>query len=99
MTFAKVKASSAARGYGAEHRRERDQRMTYVTPFDPCGYCYRPLGPPYGVDGAGKRTSLWHLPHNRSRTGYLPGMWHGSCNRIEGAVAGRSRQTTTARRL
>lgn len=82
--------------YGAEHQAERRRRVN-VTVFagDPCGYCGRPLP----VD-----TTSWHLPHNTTGTGYLPGMWHRACNQREAAVRGarmvnaRRRDTATVKK-
>lgn len=100
MAFARVKDSRQSRGYGKDHDAERALRLTYITPADLCGWCRRPLGPELlGYDRRGRRVSNWHLPHNRTRTGYLPGMWHAACNRREGAQAGRDRQTVTARHM
>lgn len=74
-----AKANTTARGYGAEHRAERNRRVAERTPASPCSRCGKSLG---------HNTSDWHLPHNPSRTGYEPGMWCAPCNRSEGYLRG-----------
>lgn len=74
--------------YGGDHQAERRLRLTYVKPGDPCGYCHRPLP---------RNTRSWHLPHNAAGTGYLPGMWHGTCNLTEAAIRG-ARKTNATRK-
>lgn len=81
--FRTMAANTTARGYGAPHAAERKRRLPLYTEHDPCGYCGRPLGP--------NRTA-WHLPHNTTRTGYLPGFWHARCNIREAAIRGNQRQ-------
>lgn len=78
--------STAARGYGTAHRRERQRRLPLYSSADPCGACGRPLGPD---------RRLWHLPHSDDRTHYLPGFWCAPCNLTDGARRGRARQTST----
>lgn len=77
MAFSNGKGRGAK--YGTEHQAERRARLAYVKPGHPCGYCGRPLP---------ADTSTWHLPHNASGTGYLPGMWHRACNIREAAIRG-----------
>lgn len=77
--------NTTAAGYGHSHQQERKRRLTITTERDLCGYCHRPLGP---------NTRLWALPHNATRTGYLPGFWHKRCNDIDGAKRGNARQRT-----
>lgn len=89
MPWANNRPPANTRGYGPEHQAERRRRLPLYTPDDACGWCHLPLG---------ENRREWHLPHNRTRTGYLPGFWHGRCNRSEGAQAGRARQDTTSLR-
>ena len=75
MAWAKPKRSTEQRGYGTAHRAERARRVARTTPLTPCGSCGKPLGPD---------TSRWHIPHNDTRTDYLPGMWCVTCNIRDG---------------
>jgi hypothetical protein len=83
------KRNTTLAGYGAAHQRERKRRLHTATPHDRCGYCGLPLG--------GTNTSLWVLPHNAQRTGYLPGLWHKRCNDIDGGKRGNQRQRAARR--
>lgn len=68
-----------ARDYASpQHRAIRKARIAAATPQTPCGYCGQPLGP---------NTTEWHVPHDTNRN-YLPGLWHGACNRKEAARRG-----------
>jgi hypothetical protein len=96
MSFARVTASSAERGYDYAHRQEAKRRIANATEADPCGYCRRPLGPRYGVQPrTGQRITIWILPHNTNRTGWLPGLWHHACNATEAGKRARARQDAT----
>jgi hypothetical protein len=78
-----AKRSTTAAGYGYHHQQERARRLRVTQPTDPCGHCGKPLG---------DNRRLWALPHNETRTGYLPGFWHKRCNDIDGARRGNARQ-------
>lgn len=80
MAWAKRgKIANAGRRYGYAHKQERARRVAASTPATPCSRCGRPLG---------SDTREWHLPHDETGTAYLPGLWHGACNRAEGSVRG-----------
>lgn len=85
--------NTTAAGYGAAHQRERKRRLRHTTAADRCGYCQCPLGP---ERLPGDKQSRWALPHNDTRTGYLPGMWHKFCNDSDGGKRSR-RQPRLAR--
>jgi len=80
MTWAKVTASSAKRGYGAKHRKLRDALLpqAYGQPCVRCGY---PMLPGQTL----------HLDHNDTRTGYL-GFAHAHCNVRAAARKARATQ-------
>lgn len=85
MAFDKPKASSTARGYGAEHKRERARWARIVERGEAtCCLCGQPIVP--GVK--------WHLDHTPDRTGYR-GPACASCNVKDGAKRARARQETT----
>ena len=72
-------ATQRKRDYASpEHKAERARRVAAASALTPCGYCGRPLGP---------NTREWHVPHDPQRN-YLPGLWHGACNRTEAARRG-----------
>ena len=81
--------TTTQRGYDTSHQREAKARRAVTTPAHLCGYCGKPLGP---ERLPGDRASRWELPHNPTRTGYLPGLWHRDCNRREAAIRGNQRQ-------
>ena len=87
--------NTTAAGYGSAHMRERRRRLPLTSPTDPCAHCGAPLGP---ERLPGDRVSRWHLPHNPTRTGYLPGMAHARCNITDGAREGNRRQRATRTR-
>jgi hypothetical protein len=63
--------STAQRGYGLPHQRQRAAAIAAYRPTDPCPRCGRPLGPdPDRLD----------LGHTDDRRGYN-GLEHASCNR------------------
>lgn len=79
--------------YDSRHAAEARRRSKALTEHDPCGWCHRPLGPRQRINPkTGRREGLWHLPHNASRTAYLPGMWHARCNVREAAIRARAMQ-------
>jgi hypothetical protein len=84
--FANVqRRSSARRGYGEDHKRERERRLELMHDGDACCRCARPM----------YHTQPIHLDHNATRTGYL-GLAHARCNIVAGARAGaKASQSTT----
>lgn len=65
-----ARQSSARRGYGAQHRRKRQQLLEQWQPGDPCAHCHQPMLEGQPLD----------LAHNEDRTGYR-GLAHRECNR------------------
>jgi hypothetical protein len=64
------RGSTAERGYGPAHRREREKWRPRVEAGQVlCARCHTPIG-------VGQR---WHLDHTADRKGYL-GPSHASCN-------------------
>ena len=99
MTWTKPKASTAARGYGAKHRAERQRwqdRLNYgeVIQCACIGQCGRHRGRCARLITA---TSVWHLMHTPDRTTY-----HGPgcppCNLGEAARRG-ARKANRRRKL
>jgi hypothetical protein len=71
---------TTARGYGAEHQRERDRWRVVVERGDAvCVRCSTWIVP----------GSSWDLDHTDERDGYL-GAAHASCNRSAGATRGNA---------
>jgi hypothetical protein len=66
--------STAARGYGYEHRRIRRALLASLVPGTPCPHCHEPMHPSMALD----------LDHTEDRSGYR-GLAHRSCNRRAGA--------------
>jgi hypothetical protein len=78
-----AKGSTAQRGYGASHQAERERRLAAYRPGDICAHGGEPLPWPREI------ARRWlDLPHNMTRTGYLPGLSCRFHNRQEGAVRG-----------
>ena len=85
--MATVKAKTAARGYGSQHKAERERRLARYRPGDICAH-------------GGEQIWWWplrvarqfiDLPHTADRTGYLPGLAcrkhnRGDANRRRGVV-------------
>jgi hypothetical protein len=67
VAFSQPKASTTARGYGAEHAKARRLAAQAHKPTDPCSRCGHALGP---------MGSWLHYDHNDQRTSYL-GFSHG----------------------
>lgn len=81
----RTRASSAARGYGAAHQRERaNWKPSVETGEVECALCGDLIEP----------GSEWHLDHTPDRQRYR-GPAHAHCNRTDGAKRGRARQDTT----
>lgn len=78
------RGKTAARGYGPAHQAERERRLLLYRPGDVCPHCGRQIT--YWPLAVARR--YLDLPHNASRTGYLPGLAHRYCNRRDGAVRG-----------
>jgi hypothetical protein len=77
------KGNTTQRGYGAKHQAERERRLAQYNPGDICAHGGEPL--PWPREVARK----WlDLPHNITRTGYLPGLSCRFHNRQEGAIRG-----------
>jgi hypothetical protein len=86
-----VRARTAARGYGSQHKAERERRLKLYRPGDVCAH-------------GGEQMWWWplaiarqfiDLPHTTDRTGYLPGLACRRCNRGE-PNRRRRRVTSTA---
>lgn len=89
MAFSQPKASSTARGYGAQHEQARRAALDAYRPSQPCHHCGRPLG---------TDTSRLHLDHAADRRGYR-GLAHASCNRRDGARRGARRANARRHRV
>jgi hypothetical protein len=78
--------TTTQRGYGHGHQAERERRLAAYRPGDPCAHCGRPITWPLPLTTLARQRI--HLPHNATRTGYLPGLSHAACNLRDGAVRG-----------
>jgi hypothetical protein len=78
------RGSTEARGYGHQHRKERERRLALYRPGDPCAHCGQPMT--WWPLAVARR--FIDLPHNATRTGYLPGLACRRCNRADGARRG-----------
>jgi len=93
------RGSTEQRGYGQQHRAERERRLLLYRPGDPCAHCGQPMT--WWPLAYARR---WlDLPHNADRTGYLPGLAHRRCNRRDGqrmttAILNARRAWQTSRR-
>lgn len=67
------RAGTVARGYGAEHKRERAASVEALDPMAPCWRCDQPLG---------DDPSPLNLDHNGNRSGY-EGLTHALCNQAK----------------
>lgn len=85
--------STTSRGYGAPHQSEREQRLKRYRPGDICAHGGEPLL--FWPLAVARR--YLDLPHNPSRTGYLPGLSCRRHNRADGAIRG-NRQRRGRRR-
>jgi hypothetical protein len=89
--------SSAARGYGYAHRKERARLAPHVQRGDT--YCQQGLNGSSGHCHYPTRRILpgqpWALGHNDARTAWI-GPVHARCNQLDGASRGG--QTIAARR-
>jgi hypothetical protein len=79
-----TRRTTAQRGYGTEHRKERERRLAIYRPGDICAHGGEPLA--YWPLAYARQ--YLDLPHNADRTGYLPGLSCRRHNRIDGAVRG-----------
>jgi hypothetical protein len=84
------KGTTAQRGYGHGHQAERERRLARYRPGDICAHGGEPLTWPRDI------ARRWlDLPHNETRTGYLPGLSCRYHNRRDGAIrANRQRWGT-----
>lgn len=77
--MARWRGTTAERGYGNDHQRERERRLAAYRPGDPCAMGGEPLWqPPKELD----------VPHDHANGGYLPGLACRPHNRGEGASRG-----------
>jgi len=75
------KGNTTQRGYGRAHQLERERRLAAYRPGDICAHGGEPLPWPREI------ARRWlDLPHNPTRTGYLPGMSCRYHNRKDGAI-------------
>lgn len=87
-TPAKPLASTSARGYGAEHKAERERRLAAYQPGDTCAHGGEPM---WWWPLATARQFL-DLPHTADRSGYLPGLACRRHNRADGARTANRRR-------
>ena len=80
--------TTTQRGYGAAHQAERERRLKQYKPGNLCAHCDQPMT--YWPLAVARR--YLDLPHNETRTGYLPGLAHRYCNRKDGAVRGNKQR-------
>lgn len=97
--MARWQGTTAERGYGHEHKKERARRLALYRPGQPCAHGGEPMNYPLPVlvrDAYGARlVSPWlHLPHTADRSGYLPGL---SCARHNLADGARRKNRKQAR--
>jgi hypothetical protein len=86
------KGNTTARGYGAAHQAERERRLARYKPGDICAHGGEPLMWPREI------ARRWlDLPHNATRTGYLPGLSCRFHNRQEGAQRGNRQRAKPGR--
>ncbi len=78
--MARYQGTTASRGYGWPHQRERARRLRLYRPGDPCAHCGQPMTW-WPLTVAREYIDLPHLP---GKTGYLPGLAHRYCNRSDG---------------
>jgi len=87
------RGTTAQRGYGWSHARERERRLAAYRPGDMCAHGGELLA--YWPLSVARR--FLDLPHTADRTGYLPGLSCRRHNRAEGAIRGnRMRGMTRA---
>lgn len=99
MAFARSSESSAARGYGTDHRRARRAWLAALEEAG-VGVCCIGGEPIYPAQAALPRDHprALVLDHTPDRTGYR-GLACALHNRSDGARRGRQRQTVTARAM
>jgi hypothetical protein len=92
--MARWQGTTAERGYGHEHKKERARRLALYRPGDICAHGGEPLNYPPQV-----AASYLDLPHTPDRSGYLPGLSCRRHNRADGArrVNARRRRARMAR--
>lgn len=78
------KGTTEQRGYGGQHRAERERRLLVYRPGDLCAIGGEPL-----LWWPVQVARRWiDLPHDHQHGGYLPGLACRRHNRQEGAVRG-----------
>jgi len=78
------RGTTAQRGYGQDHRAERERRLAQYRPGDRCAHGGEPLT--WWPLAVARR--YLDLPHTADRSGYLPGLACRRHNRADGAVRG-----------
>lgn len=78
------RGSTEQRGYGSQHRAERERRLTAYRPGDLCAHGGEPMR--WWPLTVARR--YLDLPHTADRTSYLPGLACRRHNRGEGATRG-----------
>ena len=101
--MARWQGTTTERGYGHQHKAERQRRLALYRPGDLCAHGGEALNypPPVRVkDQYGTRlVSPWlDLPHTDDRSGYLPGLACRRHNRGDGARRGNRTRRAQARR-
>lgn len=87
------RGSTEQRGYGHQHRQERERRLLLYRPGHACAIGGEPMNW-WPLDVARR---FLDLPHDHVNGGYLPGLACRRHNRAEGAVRGnRMRGRMTA---
>jgi hypothetical protein len=82
--------TTAQRGYGQQHRAERERRLALYRPGDLCAHGGEPLT--WWPLAVARR--FLDLPHTADRSGYLPGLACRRHNRADGAVRGNRMRGT-----
>ena len=72
--------TTAERGYGNDHQRERRRQLAMWRPGDLCARCGQPMWWRWMYDRRGRVVSAIDLGHNADRTGWI-GLEHRRCNR------------------
>lgn len=85
--------TTAQRGYGHQHRAERERRLAAYRPGDLCAHGGEPLQ--FWPIAVARR--YLDLPHTDDRTGYLPGLACRRHNRRDGAVRGNRQRGQATR--
>jgi hypothetical protein len=81
------RGTTAQRGYGTSHQRERRRLLALWRPGQPCARCGQPIWVLSVTTARGPRVSVVDLGHTPGRDAYT-GLEHRWCNRAEGATRG-----------